>query len=514
MIRTRRKEFKRYKLLSDGVCDCNKSINLGLIGGVYRNIGNVTINCITSSSKNLFENKGDVIIDRTNKANSKLMLFNNEGNVNVKGFTKLKGEWIFNNTGDVEIDKEVILNENCKFRNGGNVILHTKKMDNSADIKNCGDIINLDATRIEDYTVFVNKGDVVMPNLISTGNYTEYRNGGHIKIESPNIRIGRYNLFINGGNVILGASNILMGTDFANGGSVKLPNVVKLDSAQGRFVVRNGMDFSMPNLETLNVFCVRFNNGGNVVLHKLKEIKRDIVFNNGGTVYLEKLTQSPSKMKFHNICDVHIESFIYNKQTHITATCKGSVYANKSPKSIAKHMRCGGYIITNEGTIYSKKSYFKRYKVYMEDGVFILYKSVSKFLYRASYDKSNVSWRPGETNIIENPDIYSNEIGKGKFVGFATPELCDTIGTKKEHRYIAIQVNIVDCYEWLYLPKYPQCIGFTKGTVLYECDIHGKEIKQTKRSQMFRNRMQDCQRVALANQKKLALRDTIQLKEK
>jgi len=70
------------------------------------------------------------------------------------------------------------------------------------------------------------------------------------------------------------------------------------------------------------------------------------------------------------------------------------------------------------------------------------------------------------------------ECGEGKFHACSRPYFCDGFRNKTGDRYIAIEVNKEDLFEW---KKNPTCIHkivFKKCKVLYQCDKFGKRIEQ------------------------------------
>lgn len=79
---------------------------------------------------------------------------------------------------------------------------------------------------------------------------------------------------------------------------------------------------------------------------------------------------------------------------------------------------------------------------------------------------------------IEHPtwEPEINECGKGKFHACSRPYFCDEFRDQKEDRYIAIEIQTKDLYEWENA-QYPHKIAFRKGKVLYECDKYGIKLK-------------------------------------
>ena len=106
-----------------------------------------------------------------------------------------------------------------------------------------------------------------------------------------------------------------------------------------------------------------------------------------------------------------------------------------------------------------------------------LYKKVSKDFKTQENIKNETLWIIGST--LEHPAWNPNngECGEGKFHACSRPYFCDEFRNNKGDRYIAISINSEDLHEWTGNVSYPYKIAFRKGTVLYECDRFGKELK-------------------------------------
>jgi hypothetical protein len=108
--------------------------------------------------------------------------------------------------------------------------------------------------------------------------------------------------------------------------------------------------------------------------------------------------------------------------------------------------------------------------------VVTLYKRVSKDFQTQEGTSNETTWTIGATLTIPKWD-KSRECGEGKFHACSRPYFCDQFRSDKGDRYIAVKINLEDLHEWKDNPEYPYKIAFKSGTVLYECDKFGKEIK-------------------------------------
>ena len=107
--------------------------------------------------------------------------------------------------------------------------------------------------------------------------------------------------------------------------------------------------------------------------------------------------------------------------------------------------------------------------------VIVLFKRVSKDFQTQEETANETTWTIGTTLTIPKWD-KSRECGEGKFHACSRPYFCDEFRSKQGDRYIAVSIKLEDLHEWKDNPEYPHKIAFREGTVLYECDKHGKEI--------------------------------------
>jgi len=106
-----------------------------------------------------------------------------------------------------------------------------------------------------------------------------------------------------------------------------------------------------------------------------------------------------------------------------------------------------------------------------------LYKKVSEDYKTQEGTENETVWTIGTT--LEHPSWSptKQECGLGKYHACSRPYFCDEFRNNSGDRYVAISIDLGDLHEWKNRPKYPHKIAFRKGTVLYECDRLGKEIK-------------------------------------
>ena len=112
------------------------------------------------------------------------------------------------------------------------------------------------------------------------------------------------------------------------------------------------------------------------------------------------------------------------------------------------------------------------------DGNVILFKRVSSE-FKTQEDTCNETlWAVGSTLTHPKWNPAKNECGEGKYHACAKPYFCDEFRTQKNDQYIAIQIAVSDLYVWPKNPRYLHKIAFRKGTVLYEVDRFGNQLKE------------------------------------
>ena len=109
--------------------------------------------------------------------------------------------------------------------------------------------------------------------------------------------------------------------------------------------------------------------------------------------------------------------------------------------------------------------------------VVVLYKKVSKDFKTQENTANETTWTIGTTLTVPTWNTV-RECGEGKFHACSRPYFCDEFRTKPGDRYIAVSIKMEDLHEWKDNPEYPHKIAFKTGTVLYECDKFGKELKK------------------------------------
>ncbi len=106
----------------------------------------------------------------------------------------------------------------------------------------------------------------------------------------------------------------------------------------------------------------------------------------------------------------------------------------------------------------------------------ILFKRVSSVFKTQEGTANETIWAPGQRLSHPAWEPKTSECGSGKFHACSRPYFCDEFRSLPEDKYIAIEVAVSDLFAWEN-PQYPHKIAFRSGTVLYECDKFGKEIK-------------------------------------
>ena len=122
-----------------------------------------------------------------------------------------------------------------------------------------------------------------------------------------------------------------------------------------------------------------------------------------------------------------------------------------------------------------KETYIEREGVPVHDGKVVLYKRVSKDFLTQEGQPWQTEWKVGTT--LEHPkwEPTKKECGAGKFHACSRPYFCDEFRSEKGDKYIAIEIAVIDLYEWPN-PDYPHKVAFWRGAVLYECNRYGKKI--------------------------------------
>jgi hypothetical protein len=108
-------------------------------------------------------------------------------------------------------------------------------------------------------------------------------------------------------------------------------------------------------------------------------------------------------------------------------------------------------------------------------GVVILFKRVSVDFKTQEGEKNETLWALG--SVLEHPSWSpeKQECGEGTYHACSHAYFCDEFRSKKDDRYIAIQVSTADLFVWEN-GQHPHKVAFRKGTVLHECDKYGKKV--------------------------------------
>ena len=129
---------------------------------------------------------------------------------------------------------------------------------------------------------------------------------------------------------------------------------------------------------------------------------------------------------------------------------------------------------------YKPLPFFDREGIEKKRGKVILFKRVSKDFKTQEGTPRETLWEIGSTVTHPEWDPTSGECGAGKFHACSRPYFCDEFRDRPGDRYIAVEIKVADLFEWKNEPAYPHKIAFYEGTVLYECDKHGRKMKQDK----------------------------------
>ena len=121
--------------------------------------------------------------------------------------------------------------------------------------------------------------------------------------------------------------------------------------------------------------------------------------------------------------------------------------------------------------------YLEREGIETEKGHVVLFKRVSTDYKTQEGTDHETLWTIGSTVTHPAWDPESGECGAGKFHACSRPYFCDEFRKNLSgDRYVAVKIKTKDLHEWEN-GSYPHKIAFREGTVLYECDKNGKEVK-------------------------------------
>ena len=165
---------------------------------------------------------------------------------------------------------------------------------------------------------------------------------------------------------------------------------------------------------------------------------------------------------------VHCHSENANIVLFMFAACwaiaKGKIKKKSATASIIKPKVLSG----TDGWLDSQGVKKNRRKV-------ILFKRVS-FDFKTQENTPNETvWAIGKTITHSKWEPEKSECGEGKFHACSTGYFCDEFRSTKGDKYIAISISVQDLFAWKNA-QYPHKIAFRKGTVMYECNKHGKKL--------------------------------------
>ncbi|MDI6820956.1 MAG: hypothetical protein QMD65_02130, partial [Patescibacteria group bacterium] len=131
---------------------------------------------------------------------------------------------------------------------------------------------------------------------------------------------------------------------------------------------------------------------------------------------------------------------------------------------------------TKNNTIIFKKdlNWFETNGIDKKLKKFTLYKKVSKNFETQENTDNRIKWNIGDIVEHKNWNPKENECGEGKFHACSRPFFCDEFRNELGDRYIAIEVDKEDLFEWKNKPKYPHKIAVRRARVLYEVDKFGQ----------------------------------------
>ena len=123
----------------------------------------------------------------------------------------------------------------------------------------------------------------------------------------------------------------------------------------------------------------------------------------------------------------------------------------------------------------TENEYLKREGVLINKNKIVLYKKVSENFKTQENTKNETLWNL--LTVVEHPNWKpeTTECGEGKFHACSRPYFCDEFRDMLKDKYIAIEIQVKDLYEWKN-PQFPHKIAFKKGKVLYECDKYGNKL--------------------------------------
>lgn len=119
------------------------------------------------------------------------------------------------------------------------------------------------------------------------------------------------------------------------------------------------------------------------------------------------------------------------------------------------------------------EKYLDREGIPVIDGKATLFKRVSADFKTQEGTQNETLWLVGSTVTHPNWQPETDECGAGKFHACSRPYFADEFRTIRGDRYIAIEVDVADLYEWP-TPQYPHKIAFRSGRVVAEVDRLGK----------------------------------------
>lgn len=441
-----RKEDKKKNIKivfkNKGNVDCDIYPKMKYIS--FNNEGDSYINLHGNPAATLFSGgKGNIYI-KANSTKQKylgIIYLTNEGDVYISGLYELGERIILANKGDVFIDSIYLLSKGITIQNKGNVYLtNINSLEGKITFVNDGNVIIGESPKLYiDGAIFMNSKDVILniekePQMISGVTFKQY--GG---------------LKIYGGNEL-----IIQNTKIENSGIVLMENIKTLYSRSDSYI-KNKLNVYFRSLEKI-IGYIEISNNADCYINKLEQASAT-TFKNGGNIYAKSLFLGDEAKKPNIFCG---KSLIINNGNYEIPT---------------KNIAPSGAIKTKGTTFYSNLSYIKRYNIPVNNGKVILYKAVQQYTRIAKYDNSDIRWGVGQTITIDNWNPYDSEIGDGKFAASYDPKVFLSILKLSKVIFLEIEIDVLDLFEYPF-GKYPQIIGFRKGTVLNIVNKNKEVMKQ------------------------------------
>jgi hypothetical protein len=120
--------------------------------------------------------------------------------------------------------------------------------------------------------------------------------------------------------------------------------------------------------------------------------------------------------------------------------------------------------------------FLEREMIDVKKGKVVLFKKVSEDFKTQENTRNETLWVID--SIVEHKSWTpkKEECGEGKFHACSYSFFCDEFRNNIGDKYIALEIDKKDLFEWKNHPSYPHKIAFRKGKVLYECNSNGVKL--------------------------------------